>query len=321
MRSSEQTNIGIIGLGGVGGFLAGLLCSTYPADSNTRIHLFARGETYKTIKEKGLCIKSTDLDSTFTVQPYKVYDESETAPIMDYLFICVKSYSLPQIIDRIKPCIDENTIIIPYLNGVLGREYLTSQFPAPQIIDACVYIYAKIESPGVITQSGSKGITKYIFGFPSKSSEGADAQKDRLTTILSASSEFFVYSENIERDVWGKFIRISTASTIQTYYNITNGQILETEQRTNEFIGLINEFVRVASALGINYEGDMVESGINMTKRVAPNMTCSLQRDYHSGCKSELDNLVGFIPNKAKDLGIETPIYDRMYSELAHKAI
>ena len=51
-----QTRIGIIGIGGVGGYFGGLLAKAYLESDAIEIIFIARGETQKTITKRGLKI-------------------------------------------------------------------------------------------------------------------------------------------------------------------------------------------------------------------------------------------------------------------------
>ena len=82
----------------------------------------------------------------------------------DVIFVCVKSYSLEDIIPVIKRAADADTIIIPILNmfktGAKIKEYL----PEVKCLEGCIYISALIDAPGKIVHAGDT--FKVFFGNP-----------------------------------------------------------------------------------------------------------------------------------------------------------
>ena len=69
-----KTRIGILGMGGVGGYFGGLLAKAYAESDAVEIIFIARGETQKTIAQNGLKIILDE--SEMTVFPSIVSDDS-----------------------------------------------------------------------------------------------------------------------------------------------------------------------------------------------------------------------------------------------------
>ena len=305
-------NIGIIGIGGVGGYLGAKLSSCYESNDSIRISLFTRGDSALVIKKNGLTLKSVGLDTTIITRPYAVYEPHEKAPKMDYLFVCVKSYSIESIVERIKDVADSNTVIIPFQNGVDGRLKIIEALPDYTVIDGCVYVISHIESPGVIVENGIPDKIRYLYG-------GTKAENEKLKeldTILFTASNQINLVDGISDIVWAKFSRISTLSTIQTYHNITSGQIGENAIYKEEYIGLVNEFYAVTKALGYRLDDDIVNINLVYADSSPYGMTTSMQRDFTEGKISELEGQTGYIVAKGKELGIEAPLYEMMYNAL-----
>ncbi|MFI3314744.1 MAG: 2-dehydropantoate 2-reductase [Rikenellaceae bacterium] len=305
-------NIGIIGIGGVGGYLGALLSSFYQNSDKVKISLFARGETADKLKRDGLTLKSKEIGKTITTMPNAVYDNCDHSPIMDYMFVCVKSYSVESIIERVAKTIDNNTIIIPFQNGVDGRDKLLKAFPCNRVLDGCVYVMSRIESCGVVVEDGIVGRTHFYYGDP----EGDNSYLSELSAILSAAFDHIDIDDNISSRVWTKFSRISTLSTLQTYFGITSGQILEKTIYKEHYVALLLEFIAVAKALGHYLADDLVDISLEYIAVSPYGMTTSMQRDFNDGRSSELEGQCGYISHRAKELGVSTPLYDKIYFDL-----
>jgi 2-dehydropantoate 2-reductase len=83
------TRIGILGLGGVGGYFGGLLAKAYAESDQFEIVFIARGETKKK-SNSGLTI-ITD-ENEITVFPNIVSDDPLTIGKLDYLICATKTY-------------------------------------------------------------------------------------------------------------------------------------------------------------------------------------------------------------------------------------
>ena len=78
-----KTRIGILGLGGVGGYFGGLLAKAYQKTDNVEIVFIARGETQKAISESGLKIVTDETETV--VFPDLVSNNPDEIGILDYL--------------------------------------------------------------------------------------------------------------------------------------------------------------------------------------------------------------------------------------------
>ena len=109
--------IAVIGAGGVGGFVSAMLASHLPD-----VTVVARGDRGKAIEERGLILHS-DYKGEITAHPAVVPSVPDLGD-QDVIFICVKNYSLNQVLDELKhgkagdPVVRDGTVLVPVVNGV-----------------------------------------------------------------------------------------------------------------------------------------------------------------------------------------------------------
>ena len=101
----------VTGIGGVGGYVASVLCAAY-----SDVTLIARGPRKEALLKKGLVLHS-DVFGEHTAFP-AVTDDPSTAGIQDMIFVCVKNYSLADALTAILPCVGRHTVVVLILNGV-----------------------------------------------------------------------------------------------------------------------------------------------------------------------------------------------------------
>ena len=133
--------ITIIGIGGIGGLLAGPLIRTY----GEAVSLVARGERAEHLRTNGLTLHSEYFGDD-TVKPATVVEDPKDLPEQDLVLICVKNGSLDDLISSMilqdgQACalIGENTVVIPVMNGVSAGDLLREKLPQGILCDSVIY--------------------------------------------------------------------------------------------------------------------------------------------------------------------------------------
>ncbi len=303
--------IGVLGAGGVGGYLSAVLCQAHEDNPDVNISLFLTSRSAKVITERGLTIKSINRED-ITTYPRNIYTQDNCRESVDYLFVCVKSYSTPEVISWIREITTPNSVIIPLQNGFDGYSLLKSAFPDRAVAYGCIYIISEIESPGVVIEKGGGAPPRIYYGFPN----GENSSLSGLDTIMASSSDSFMLDNDIEHRIWLKFMRISTVSTILTYHNISCGEILENPLYIKQFKALTSEFAEVARLEGVFFEPEILEHNFDLLADTPYDMTTSMQRDYINGKMSELECQTGYIVKKGTEHGLSVCTYKMMYERL-----
>jgi 2-dehydropantoate 2-reductase len=304
-----QTRIGILGLGGVGGYFGALLAKAYAESDQIEIIFIARGETQKVISESGLKIIS---DETETIAfPSIVSNDPVVIGKLDYLICATKTYDLEDSLLSIKKCINKNTIFLPLYNGVDAPERISDLFPDNVVLQGCVYIISKIEAPGVIKKMGT--YEKLFFGSRTASIYKLNA----LQAIFKKAAIESYLVDSIEETVWEKFIFISALASATSYLNQNIGELLKNESSRKFYIALLNEITMIAAVKGLELPNDIIMQTILKLEKTPHTATSSMHRDVLAGRKFELDSLTGFVVNEGIKYEMETPTYQLVMDKLA----
>ncbi len=304
-----KTRIGVLGLGGVGGYFGGLLAKAYFESVAIEIVFIARGETQKAIAKNGLkIIADTTEISTF---PSLVSNNPEEIGKLNYLICATKTYDIETSFETIKNCITPNTIILPLYNGVDATERIQKLFSENTVLQGCVYIVSMIESPGVIKKMGS--YEKLFFG-----SKNTQVSKlNELQSIFEKASIESYLVENIEETVWEKFIFISALASATSYLNVNIGGILNNPENKAIYSSLLNEITAVAVAKGLALPDDIVAQTIIKLEKTPKDATSSMHRDLLAGRNTEVVSLTKYVVDQAIKFGVATPIYQLVLEKLA----
>lgn len=309
MKLTTQMKYLIIGAGGTGGSIAAQLTA-----AGKDVTAIARGEHLKAICDGGLKMESYS-GVSMTV-PVKATDMEHYDEQPDVIFTCVKGYSLPQTIPFIQRVAHKDTVVIPVLNIYGTGSRMQQELPDLLVMDGCIYIAATIKAPGVISRSGE--IFRIVFGVrkpeeyrPVLQQIAADLQESGIRAILS---------DNIRRDAFQKYTYITAMAASGAYYDV-DAAVLQVEGKERDlFVALTREILKVAEAIGIRFEVDILQTNLKILGNLAPTASASMQRDIRQGKESEIDGLVFEVVRLGKQYGVPLPAYERVAKKFGFQA-
>lgn len=300
--------IAIMGIGGVGGFFGGKLASKYAGKGEHEVSFICRGSHLEKINKDGL--KLITPESEFTVKPDQATADPSELGKVDILIFAVKGYGLEDAARMASCCINEKTVVIPFLNGVDNAHVLEKVLPPCHILNGCVYISARIEAPGVVRHVGGPG--KFIWG-----PENGKAQEFKhIQGLFEGAGINSVLSENITLDAWKKFMFMSPYAGVTSAKGQNFGEVLGDEKSFELLSDMISELEKVGRALGVDLPSTIVEDSINVGKNFPPQTKSSMQLDVEKGGKNELELFIGYVVKQASELGIDAPAYNQVYNAL-----
>jgi len=261
----------VVGVGGVGGYLAYKLIGC-----GVDLTVKARGSHLEAIEQNGL--KVIDVDKEDTIHP-----KTNLQGIYDIVFITTKSYHLDSVIKQIEPFINENSIVVPILNGI--GHFQKFKNLNVKLIKSCVYILSNIKEDGIIHKKTS------LFYLCLEDDES-------LKEIFKNCTDLKVkFSQNIDQDIWKKYLFISTFATLQSYYQKPTGWIME--EKRDEVETFIDEVIKIAKDEGIDLK-DEKEKVIKQALNIPYNSKMSMQIDFEKTHKTEVDNITGYLAKRSE---------------------
>lgn len=303
-----KIKIGILGLGGVGGYFGGLLAKKYSESDFVEIVFIARGETQKAIIKNGL--KIIDDDTEITVFPNLVSNNPSEIGKLDYLLCATKTYDIESSFQFMKECINSQTVILPLYNGVDASERIRTIFPENEVLEGCVYIVSMIVSPGIIKKIGV--FEKLFFG----SLKTPNSKIKQLQSIFENAAIESYLVEKIEETVWEKYIFISALATATSYLNQNIGETITIPSNKLLYVALLEEIIAVTFAKGLAMPKDILEQTILKVEKSPQNATSSMHRDFLAKNKTELDSLTAYLVKQGEKYSVSTPTYKMVLEQL-----
>ena len=302
-----EKKIAVVGAGGVGGFLAGMLGRVCP-----HLTLVARGARKEAILGHGLVLHS-EYKGEITVHPEMVTEISGMTE-QDYIFVCVKNYSLEDVCREMDHAVTEDTVIIPVMNGVDPGDRIRSLISRGTVVDSLIYIVSFANEDYSVTQQGDFADLRIGITDAGASEK---AKIGEVSAILRTADIDHQVSDEIEVEIWRKYILNCAYNVATAYYDNTIGELRRDPRKAAEYEALVNEAWQVALAKGVAVTQEHVDAIIHrFYKELAGNATSSLQRDIRAGRTAETETFSGYIVHEGKKLGLDLPVSSKMYDGL-----
>ncbi len=290
--------IAVVGLGGVGGYIAANLAKT-----SHEIVGFARGEHLAKIQKEGITI--VEDDNTWHVE-MEATTLKKAEGHFDIVLFCVKSYDLKSSYEAIRTHLDSDTIILSLANGVEHGDELRALSDC-KVLDGCVYILSHQESPGVIRKMGN--VFALVFG-------GLREEAKVLKSVFDAASLRAKIEEDIQKAIWKKYIFICAFATATSFYDKTIGSVYE--KHFEEVRALLSEIAELAHAKNIEIQEE-VQKALDIAKSLPYESSTSMHLDFKNKKRDELETLTGYVVREGKKSGVATPLMQKMYEALLLK--
>jgi 2-dehydropantoate 2-reductase len=304
-------NIGVVGVGGVGGFFGGKLAQMLVGRPDLSVSFIARGDHLRAIQNAGLTLKS-EQEGTLLCKPSLATDNFEKLPPLDLCLICVKEFDLASVLLRLRSKIAKDTVLLPLLNGVDIYSRIRRVIEIGIVLPACVYVGTHIESPGTVSQRG--GSCKILFGpDPSR----PDWSPHEILKLFGGAQIKGECMPNVETEIWKKFIFICSYGLVSAAHGTTLGQILDDPALKQRVESVVREVISVARASGVELSPEIGKESLEKGRSFPYETKTSFQRDFERRDKpDERDLYAGAMIRMALELGIRIPTTQEISAQL-----
>lgn len=293
----------VLGAGGVGGYFGGRL-----VEKGEDVTFLVRPNRKKQLEEKGLVISSVHGD--MIVQP-KMITASENAETFDLVLFSTKSYHLRDAIKDVKPFVGEHTVILPLLNGISHVTTLKEAFGESNLIGGLCFIETTLNHDGEVVQTSKAA--RLVYGeFMNKDTE----RIHKITKAFSGTKADFVLSEQIEREMWHKFMFITVMSGVTSLMRAPIGSIRESEGGRTIIRQLFEECANIMHAHDAPIHENIVDEHMKSIDALGYDMKSSMQRDMEKGSSIESDHLQGYLLKLAKAKHLSVQLLEVIYQNL-----
>ncbi|MBT2581410.1 ketopantoate reductase family protein [Planococcus sp. ISL-109] len=293
----------MVGAGGIGGYFGARLL-----EKGEDITFLVREGRKKNIEQQGLRVNSQH--GNLHLQPALLTKSMQAEPF-DAVLLSTKAYHLEQAIEDIRPFVGEQTMILPLLNGIAHVDKLVSAFGEDAVIGGLCFIETTIGEDGSIVQTSP--IHQLVYG---ERSGERTARIDKLKSHFDDTKAEFVLSENIDQDMWHKYMFITAMSGITSLMESPIGPIRELPSGQAAIKSLLEELEAVMTAIDAPIKHGIASIQLDKVNSMDASMKSSMQRDMEKDQGIEADHLQGHLIEKAHETNVFVPVLETVYTKL-----
>jgi 2-dehydropantoate 2-reductase len=171
-----------------------------------------------------LLLKKDGGKEEILIKPYYCSDTVDDLPVFDIVVVSVKGYDLESVTKEISKITDENSIILPLLNGADIYERMRQHLKKGYILPSCLYLGTHIESSGIIFQKG--GSCQISIG---KDPSYPGFTPDKLIGLFKKADILIELFEDVNIEIWTKYIFIASFALVTATYDKTIGEVAKDE--------------------------------------------------------------------------------------------
>lgn len=286
----------VLGPGGVGGLLAALV-----ARAGHRVICLAGDETARALRTDGIRVRSGRFgDFTAAVEA-----DTELREPVDACLITVKHTALDAALERVRPEVLGDGLLVPFLNGVEHPATLRARYGAARVAPAVIRVESTRTAPGVIAHGSP---------FAEIDLTGASVPRGRLDAlagVLAAAGPTVRVMDDETATLWAKMSFLAPFALLTTRYGVPLGEV-RTRHR-EELTALVAETAAVSRACG-----GPADPAVALARYDAfpPDTKSSMQRDAEAGRPLELDAIGGALLRAADRHGVAVPVARGLVREL-----
>lgn len=309
--------IGIIGLGPVGGFLAGCL-----AASGHPVRSLARPAVAAELRQSG--IKVNKLNGSVDFVPgdkLSIVEDLEKLGAVDAVLVCVKSRCTDDLAAHLAKCLSPTVAVVSIQNGIQNVARLRAHLPENPVLGGMLPYPIKKVAPNEFQRLMAGSIVL---------EEDASGAGTTLAEALNGAGVEARTSRDIARVQWGKLV-INTNNGLNGLLGIPLRDQLSERKSRALFAAVMEEALAVARAAGVDpapsvgvdpwslpdilrLPDHLYSERSGDLQKIGPGVRSSLWADLENRRPTEIDDLNGDIARLAAQLGVKAPLNQRLTS-------
>lgn len=296
--------IATVATGGIGGFLAVRL-----AQAGHQVATIARGDHLAAIKTYGVILEAPD--GRQSVRPWMTTDDPREVGAVDAIIFGVKGDGLGTAAELCRPMLGGDTVVVPFLNGVEAANRLAGILPPENVANGLAQISTTIAAPGLIRQTGD--FNRFIFA---ERDSRPSVRIDALRAAINEAGSSAPPTDDIERDVWVKFVLFAAVSGVTAAGRCTMGDVTGNPPLTDLFRGVVAETAALGRARGVALPASIEDEVWTMAASLPAPMRASTAIDLDNGRPLEIEWISGAAKRLSEEVGLKAPLNAALYALL-----
>ena len=295
----------ILGAGAVGGYFGARI-----HQAGGDVTFLVRPARAQKLKENGLLVSSPLGEVHIEPKCITSFQGGESQKF-DAVIISNKAYDLDSAIDAVAPALTSNGIVVPLLNGMAHLQRLDDRFGRERVLGGLAHVSATLTPDGNIRHLNE--LHRLMIG---SRTQPASPLVAALANVLAGSGFDFTLSENIEPEMWGKFVFLTTLAGATCTLRAAVGDILQTRSGEAFILGLLDECRAVASEYGYQPDDTRLAQYRRQLTAQGSTTAASMLRDIERRGPTEGEHILGDMVIRAQAQHVDAPLLQLAYSHL-----
>lgn len=293
----------IVGAGAIGGYFGGRLL-----EKGEDVTFLVREGRKNKLQNTGLNIQSKHGD--LQLSPKVITKKEQSAPF-DVVLISTKSYQLENAIEDVKSFVGDDTMILPLLNGMAHLQPLIKAFGEDRVIGGLCFVESTLSEDGTIVQTSP--VHQLVYG--ERTGERTE-RIEKLEQAFTGTKAEFKRSDNIDQEMWHKYLFITAMSGITSMMESPIGPIRDLETGQHSIQAFLEELADIMGKMGAPIQSGIAAAQLQRINSMDAGMKSSMQRDIEKMQPTEAEHLQGYLLAKAKELECSVPVLEIIYTKL-----
>lgn len=297
-------NILVLGAGAIGGYYGARLSA-----AGASVSFLVRPTRAGVLQQHGLRIASP-LGSI--EQQVRTVLAPDLKPEYDLVLLACKTYDLDPAMDAVAGALRDDTVILPFLNGLLSYDKLDARFGRDRVAGGIAYIATMLAPSGAIRHL-SPG-DSVIVGARAQRQEPVVRELHRLLALTPGERR---YAGDIDQQLWNKWIMIASGAMMTSLMRASVGAIVSTMDGAALMRQAMTECRAVAAHAGHDMPQAAVDNMQGLLLDPASSWVASMMRDIAQGAaRLEADDIVGDLIARAETFNLDVPLVRVAYAHL-----
>ncbi len=219
----------------------------------------------------------------------------------DLVIIATKMNGLDDILKNLRNFVNEDTIILPVLNGISAEEKIAQVYGWERVLYGYIICHSAMRVGNEVVQDG---IGKIVFG---------GMREATVAEFFTRAGIDFEIPQDIKYAKWLKYGLNIVCNQASCILKMTFGEMQNNEAFKSFARNILDEVTQLANAEGVQgYENLTVDVFKALDLMIADGRT-SMWQDIEAGRKTELDIFAGTVIKLGQKHGIPTPYNQVLY--------
>jgi 2-dehydropantoate 2-reductase len=294
----SKAKVAVMGAGAVGCYYGGML-----ALGGVGVTLVGRAHHMDAIARDGLAIVRADRRDVVRVG---AATDARAVADADVVLVCVKSQDTGAAATAMMPHLRADAVIVSLQNGVGNADAILGVVDHP-VLAAAVWVGAYMEGPGVVRHTG-RGELVLGVARAGAHRNGASSHAERVAAMFESAHVACPVADDVDGVLWHKLAINCAFNAVSALGRSRYGRMAHDAATREVMASAVRETLAVARASGIALDEDEVHAAVWRTADAMATQYSSTAQDILRGKPTEIDMLNGYVAERGKALGIDTPV-------------